>query len=128
MKTLIASLLILSIGPAFAELKAGTTWHATKEQGGISQSVEVVLKKMAVGTSFEATVEWTPGSSVEVTAKITKSDKERIEFTFEDSFGNTGTGTLTSKGKTADIDFKTTTVVESRGARQLGPYTLKQTK
>ena len=81
-----------------------------------------------MGSDFEAVVEWTPGTTVEVTAKITSRTKDRIEFTFEDSFGNHGKGTLISKGKSADLDFETTKLVEPRGARQLGNYTLKQTK
>lgn len=126
--TLTSLTALLLAAPASAGLEAGSTWHATKEQGGVSQSVEVVLGKLAVGTSFEATVEWTPGTSVEVTAKISKSGAERIEFTFEDSFGNTGTGVLTSTGNTAEIDFTTTKLVEPRGARQLGAYTLRKAK
>ena len=127
MKT-IALLFTFLTGVAFAELKPNTDWKATKEQGGIAQEVELNLKKTVVGSSFDIVVDWQPGTTVEVTAKITRSTADRIEFTFEDNFGNSGKGVITSKGKSVEIDFDTTTVAEPRGARQLGAYTLKQSK
>lgn len=125
---LISSILLLLSAVALADLKEQSEWKVQKEQGGIKQAVGVSLGKLDAGAKFEAVVEWTPGTTVEVTAKITRRTKDRIEFTFEDSFGNRGKGTLISKGKTAELDFETTDLVEPRGARQLGPYTLNPSK
>lgn len=124
----IAAIFLLLSGAAFADLREHSEWKAQLEQGGVKQAVEVSLGKLAVGAEFDAVVEWSPGTTVEVTAKITSRTKDRIEFTFEDSFGNGGKGTLISKGKSAQLDFETTKLVEPRGARQLGAYTLNPTK
>lgn len=124
----IALLLMIVAGSASAALESNTKWKAGKEQGGIVQKVELDLKKTAVGSAFEIVVDWQPGTTVEVTGKITRSTPNRIEFTFEDSFGNSGKGVILSKGKSVAIDFDTTTIAEPRGARQLGAYTLKPSK
>ncbi len=124
----IALLFSILTGAAFAALEPNTDWKASKEQGGIAQVVELNLKKTSIGSSFDIVVDWQPGTTVEVAAKITRSTPDRIEFTFEDNFGNSGKGVITSKGKSAEIDFETTTIAEPRGARQLGAYTLKQSK
>lgn len=54
------------------------------------------------------------------------NDKGALEFTFEDSFGNKGTGTLKKTGKSFQLDLKAVTINEPRAVKLYGVIALRK--
>ena len=67
------------------------------------------------------------GAAPDGSGKGALNDKNELEFTFADSFGNQGTAVFKKAGAAFQLVMKTETVADARAAKFYGTLTLKRT-
>lgn len=100
------------------------------ERAGDSKSVFILYVRQAganADVEFSASKADGSGAAPDGTGTGRLNDKGELEFTFEDSFGNKGTGTLKKTGGSLQLNLKATTVNEARAVKLYGVIALKKT-
>ena len=67
------------------------------------------------------------GAAPDGTGKGTLNDKNELEFTFDDSFGNKGTALFKKTAGTYQLTIKADTVADPRAVKFYGTFALKRT-
>ena len=115
--SVIFTILVIAISPALAAAPAGFTgeWadkNYLKGKGVFQLSLE--QKGSDVSVFFSAAHDDGSGGAPEADAKGKVTGKGMVEFTWEDSFKNSGTGTIKRAGNDVVVSLKPTHVTESR--------------
>jgi hypothetical protein len=84
-------------------LNGHAVFHLSVEQSGD-----------AIGVSFDAAYNDGHGAAPDGQGKAKITDNNTLEFKWEDSFNNSGTGRITHAGPAIIVSMKTTRVVEPR--------------
>jgi hypothetical protein len=121
MKWSVFALLISIIlgGSAFNSRSAEPNWageYATKISLNSEAVFELSIEQSgnAVQVSFNAAYADAHGAAPDGEGQAKITGKNKLAFNWEDSFQNSGTGTITRAGDGIVVSMKTTHVVESR--------------
>ena len=76
--------------------------------------LSIAQQGSTVQVTFDASRKDGQGAAPEGEGPAKVVDKETLQFEFEDSFKNAGTGTIKRKGNDIIVSFEPTTVVDSR--------------
>ena len=100
------------------------------ERAGDAKSVFILYVRQAganADVEFSASKADGTGAAPDGTGTGSLNDKGELAFTFEDSSGNKGTGTLKKTGGSFQLSMKAEPVVEARAAKFYGVIALKKT-
>ncbi len=112
----VSIVLLMAIGPAAAEAPNFAGEYADKKFLNGQAVFQMSLERSGntVSVWFSAGKNDGSGAAPEGQGKGKVSGKGVLEFKFEDSFNNAGTGTITRSGDDVTVSLKTTRVAEPR--------------
>ena len=110
---------IILCGTAFNSFSAEPNWtgeYADKNflNGQAAFELSIQQSGNAVQVSFDAAYADAHGAALDGDGQAKITGKNKIEFKWEDSFNNSGTGTITHTGDGIVVSMKTTHVAEPR--------------
>ena len=100
------------------------------ERTGDAKNVFILIIRHAGATAemeFSAGRADGTGAAPDGSGKGNLNDKNELEFTFDDSFGNKGTAVFKKAGAAFQLTIKPETVTDPRAAKLYGTMTLKRT-
>ena len=110
---------IILCGTAFNSFSAEPNWtgeYADKNflNGQAAFELSIQQSGNAVQVSFDAAYADAHGAALDGDGQAKITGKNKLEFKWEDSFNNSGTGTITHTGDGIVVSMKTTHVAEPR--------------
>ena len=100
------------------------------ERAGDAKTVFILIIRHTGATAemeFSAGHADGTGAAPDGSGKGNLNDKNELEFTFDDSFGNKGTAVFKKAGAAFQLIIKPETVTDPRAAKLYGTMTLKRT-
>ena len=100
------------------------------ERAGDAKTVFILIIRHTGATAemeFSAGRADGTGAAPDGTGKGTLNDKNELEFTFDDSFGNKGTALFKKTAGTYQLTIKADTVADPRAVKLYGTFALKRT-
>ena len=113
-----------------AEDKTAPDFTGHYEQSADAKTVFILIIRHNGATAeieFSAGRADGTGAAPDGNGKGTLNDKNELEFTFDDSFGNKGTAVFKKAGAAFQLIIKPETVTDPRAAKLYGTMTLKRT-
>lgn len=119
LRVLFISTLTLVLAAHLCFASAGENWagqYADQNLLGGKAVFQLSIEQSggAIQVSFDAAHKDAHGAAPEGQGPAKISGKDTLTFTFEDSFSNTGTGTIKRAGNDIIVSMKTTHVAEAR--------------
>jgi hypothetical protein len=104
---------------AFSAQSADLSWageYADKNflNGQAVFELSVSQSRNAIKIAFDAAYSDGHGGAPDGEGQANITDKNTLQFNWEDSFGNSGVGTIKRAGKDVIVSMKTTHVIDSR--------------